>query len=317
MRIRSHRLRPLSVAARAAAALALACALGAGVAPDPARGAMPVGAVFLRVGVGARSAGIADADIVHCPDASALHWNPATLASATRREFLLLHNEWLGDVRQEYAGGVAPLGGGGLGIGLNGLYIGNIPRYVSDVPAAEAEGDFGAYDLAAQSGYGRFVHERVAVGIAAKGIFQKIDIETAYGIAADIGALYRTPIAGLDAAAVVANIGPAIRFLGAGAALPSEVRVGLGYARPIGLAALRAYALGRAMRRLNPRAQFGIEGTLRGVSLRLGGKIGYDLEDATYGLGYAAGRFAFDYAFVPFSEEDLGEAHRVSVAFSL
>ncbi len=306
-------------AARAAGILALGALAVFSAAPPlagTAHAADPVGAVFLRVGVGARAAALGDADIVGSTDASALHWNPAGLALLPRRELLLLHNEWLADVRQEYVGGVFPVGRGGFGVGMDGFYVDHIPRFIEDVPEAEAQGDFGAYDLAVLTGYGRRLAEPVSVGITVKAIAQKIDIESAYSAAVDVGMIYRTPYEGLDAGIVVSNIGPPIDFLGVSAALPLETRAGLGYRRPLGPFRASLYGLFHASRRLNPRAHFGAELTTHGVSLRAGAKTGYDAEDASYGMGYAVGRFGFDYAFVPFSEDLLGEAHRVSVSFS-
>lgn len=304
-----RRWRVSSIATVAVAILVLAHA-------GDAHARRPVGAVFLRVGVGARAAGLADADLVSMEDPSALHWNPAALSRLGRREILLLHNEWLGDVRQEFLGGAFPLGGGGWGVGMDGLYVGNIPRYVEDVPTQEAQSDFGAYDIAVMTGYGRAIGPGLAVGLAAKGVVQKIDYESAASAAADVGLLYATPIEGLDAAVVAANLGPPIEFLGVNADLPAEGRAGIGYRRSIGAARAGLFALWRAPRRLNPRAQVGIEVSLRGVSLRLGRKLGYDVESAAYGIGYEVGRFAFDYAFVPFSEDPLGDAHRVSLSLS-
>ncbi len=306
------------LARRARIGLALLALLGLPqfLLASSALGAEPVGAVFLRVGVGARSAGLADADIVTPADASLLHSNPAGLAHLDQREILLLHNEWLADVRQEFIGGVFPLGRGGFGLAANGFYLGNIPRYIDDVPTAEAQGDFGAYDLAVLAGYGRPLFAGLSLGAVVKGIFQHIDIESASSVALDVGARYRTPVDGLTLAAAVSNIGPSIDFGGSPASLPLEARAGGGYRRAIGRFNAGVFALCRASRRLNPRAHFGAEFGAHGFFLRAGAKTGYDAEDVAFGLGYEHGRFAVDYAFVPFSEDLLGEAHRVSLAFS-
>jgi hypothetical protein len=98
--------------------------------------------------------------------------------------------------------------------------------------------------------------------------------------------------------------------------LPLEARAGLGFRREVGPIDAGVYGLFRASKRLNPRGHFGAELSSHGVSLRAGAKAGYDAEDMAFGLGYAIGRFGFDYAFVPFSEEFLGDAHRISLAFS-
>lgn len=284
--------------------------------PHSARAADPVGAVFLRVGIGARSAALADADIVTSEDASVLNSNPAALGRLERREILLLHNEWLADVRQEFAGGVFPIGRGGFGVGANGFYVGNIPRFTEDVPTEEAQGDFGAYDLAVMGGYGRPIAGGVTVGAAVKGIFQHIDLESAESIALDLGAIYQTPVAGLDLGVTVSNLGPSIDFGGAPASLPLEARGGVGYRRGLGHFDVGIYGIYHASKRLNPRGHVGAEIGTHGFFLRAGAKSGYDSEDVAFGLGYERGRFAVDYAYVPFTEDLLGEAHRVSLSLA-
>jgi hypothetical protein len=315
----THRVTPFTATGRSArGTLAGSCILGLSLTllATPVAAESPVGAVFLRVGVGARSAGLADADIVTAADASLLHTNPAGLGHLERREILLLHNEWLADVRQEFIGGVFPIGRGGLGLAANGFYVGNIPRYVDEVPTAEAQGDFGAYDLAIMAGYGHPLAAGLTGGAVVKGIFQHIDIESASSFALDVGARYETPIEGLALAAVVTNIGPSIDFGGSPADLPLEGRAGAGYRHAIGPFDAGIYALYHASRQLNPRVHAGAEIGAHGIYLRAGGKTGYDAEDVAFGLGCEHGRFAVDYAFVPFSEDLLGEAHRVSLAFS-
>jgi len=302
----------LTRAAIAAWAAGLAF-LGAGAA----YAADPVGAVFLRVGVGARSAGLGDADIVSAHDASVLHSNPAGLAETSGPRILLHHNNWLADVRQEYIGGVFPLSAGGFGVGANGLYVGNIPRYVEDVPLDEPQGDFGYYALAVAGGYGREFIDRLATGVAVKAIREQIDIEGAWSFAADLGATYETPLDGCRVAVVVANIGPPIAVGGVDADLPLEARAGAGYRREFKNLVAEVHGLFRASRGLNPRANFGVEAGAHHVFLRGGLKFGYDLEDASFGVGCEAGRLTVDYAFVPLSEEQLGDAHRFSLSLAL
>lgn len=301
--------------ARAAAAACLAgltalCA-GAACAADP------VGAVFLRVGVGARAAGMGDADIVSARDASVLHSNPAGLARLARPQLLLHHNNWLADVRQEYVGGVFPLSAGGFGVGANGLYVGNIPRYVESVPLDEPQGDFGYYALAVAGGYGREFLDGIATGVAVKAVREQIDIEGAWSVAADLGVTYSPPVEGLRVGLVVANIGPPISLGGVDADLPLEARAGAGYRREFKNVAAEVHGLFRAARGLNPRAHFGAEAGAHHVFLRGGVKFGYDVEDVSFGLGCEAGRMMIDYAFVPFSEEQLGDAHRFSLSLAL
>ena len=308
-----HRPKITARIARAAASLlTIAAALGI---VTSANAAEPAGAVFLRVGVGARNAGMGDADLVGSRDPSVLYWNPAALANLSQREILLVHNNWLADVRQEYIGAAFPLSSGGFGFGANGLYVGNIPRYADDIPQSEPQGDFGYYALAFQGGYALPLTEQLDAGFSAKAIREQVDIEGAWTFALDAGALYEISPR-WRAAFVVANIGPAISLGGVDGQLPLEARAGVGYAREFGIVHTEVHGLYRATRALNPRAQLGLEVGAHRVFLRAGYKFGYDAEDLSFGLGCEVGRVAVDYAFVPFTEDLLGEAHRISLAFS-
>jgi hypothetical protein len=291
--------------------LTVAAALGIAASSHAAD---PAGAVFLRVGVGARNAGMGDADLVSSRDPSVLYWNPAGLSNLAQREILLLHNNWLADVRQEYVGGAFPLSTGGFGFGANGLYVGNIPRYVDDVPQAEPQGDFGYYALALQGGYAFPIGDGLDLGFSVKAIREQVDIEGAWTAAVDGGLLYEISPQ-LKAAFVVANLGPPISLGGVDGELPLEARTGVGYAHEFGIVHTEVHGLFRATRALNPRAHFGIEAGAHRVFLRAGLKLGYDTEDLSFGLGCEIGRISVDYAFVPFTEDLLGEAHRISLAF--
>ena len=84
----SQEFRPRLARALPVLAAALVLILGVLALARRADAAYPIGAVFLRVGVGARTAGMGDADLVSARDASVLYWNPAGLANLSEREIL-------------------------------------------------------------------------------------------------------------------------------------------------------------------------------------------------------------------------------------
>ena len=60
------------------------------------------GLSFLKIGVGGRATGMAEAFTAVTDDASATYWNPAGLMHASRNQLSLTHNEWFEDIRSEY-----------------------------------------------------------------------------------------------------------------------------------------------------------------------------------------------------------------------
>src|SRR5258706_12521042 len=95
--------------------LALALALTAGVV-SPASAQLALGdqrvgtssASFLRIGIGARAAGLGESFVAVANEPSAIYWNPAGLASLLRKEVAVSHNDWPGAVNYEHVTAVLP-----------------------------------------------------------------------------------------------------------------------------------------------------------------------------------------------------------------
>ncbi|MFQ5585057.1 MAG: hypothetical protein ACE5GL_11530, partial [Calditrichia bacterium] len=60
------------------------------------------GLAFLKVGIGARAAGMGEAFSAVVDDALGTYWNPAALASARGSNASLVYNSWLLDIRSEF-----------------------------------------------------------------------------------------------------------------------------------------------------------------------------------------------------------------------
>lgn len=121
-------VRPLRRLSLLAAVLVGAALPGAALA-DKYAGA------FMENGGGARALGMGAAFTAVADDPSATFWNPAGLATVTRRELLLMHSERFGDlVDRDFAAYVQPVGwrlfGGesaGIGVSIIRLGIDDIP----------------------------------------------------------------------------------------------------------------------------------------------------------------------------------------------
>ena len=181
------------------------------------------GVSFLKIPVGPRVVGMGEAAVAYIDDASALHYNPAGLANVPTYSALLAHNQGFLDMNQEYLAGV--YGSEGLGkFGLALDYWGSgsiqgvnirgesIPGYV-----------FSAVDWSLNLGYARSFSD-FSVGLGLKLIREQNESLSTSAVAVDVGAMYKTPLKGLNAGVSVANIGTKAKLDSEAFALPMQAR---------------------------------------------------------------------------------------------
>jgi hypothetical protein len=187
-----------------------------------------------------------------------------------------------------------------------------------DFPTGVPLGEFGAYDVAFALAYGRYLYPNVAVGLSLKPVYQRIDELSASGLAVDAGVYHVSRISGVKLAAVVANLGPPMKYDVEEYALPRYLKVGGSYEKEV------ASIDGRVLVTLDVmfpnddgvREHIGAEYCYRRMfALRAGYKAGYDSQGATFGFGVVYEEISLDYAFLPVSN-DLGDGHRFGLGFT-
>jgi len=279
------------------------------------------GAAFLKFGVGARPVSMGSAFVAVADDANAIYWNPAGLAGLEKREISAMHTEWITDIRYDFLGYVHPASRLGTFAGsFSYLSMGEMERRGEN--REKLSGGFTAYDLAVALSYSRALNQMMNLGVNLRFIQQKIENEDAYGIAFDLGGIYKVPVKGLSLGFTLQNLGPKMKFINEPYSLPLTLTVGAGYRFvpgltlaldvkhqliekrttlsfgteywPFSLLALRAGYVGRL---------------LSSIVDRRDEKIG-DLLGLGAGVGLRLFGYQMDYSFVPFG--DLGETHRVS-----
>ncbi len=274
------------------------------------------GALFLRVGFGARASAMGEAFTAVAEDASSIYWNPGAMAAVLGTNVTLAHNEYFASVRLEQAAVTHEATWGTIGFMFTGLYMDEMERY-EDTPSATSLGTFGAYDIAVSAAYARYIVPNLAAGISIKPIYERIDELSASGIAVDLGLYHVARIRGVKLAAVVGNVGPPMKFDVEEFALPRYVKVGGSFEREI------AALSGRVLVTLDGifpndgevREHVGAEYEYRRlVALRAGYKANYDVQGATFGAGFRWHEVAVDYAFLP--SEELGDNHRIGLGFT-
>lgn len=269
-------------------------------------------AQFLKMGAGARAAGMADAFSAVADDVTAGYWNPAGLQQISSPEMSVMQNNSLVETQYQYAGAALPMGRSAIGLSLFSMNYGSIDRY----SASDAkDGSFSAGSMAGSLTLSSQLREGLNFGISTKYIQEKIENESATGFAADIGLLMKTGAARWSA--TVQHLGPQMKFIQEKSSLPLTFRLGSS-------ATVMNKSLTVALDAIKPNdSALSIAGgveykpvsmiTFRGgYKLQTSNSVKADNSTGlTAGLGVNVGAFILDYAFVPFG--DLGNTHRFSL----
>ena len=275
------------------------------------------GFLSLRLGSGARAAGMGEAQVSLADDATAVYWNPSGLASIEGTSFALQHSEWLSTIRISSAAFRHATDYGVFGVHFSGMYMDEIPKV--ETASGTAIGNFNVYEVSVAVAWAMRFRDVWDVGVAVKGLNSKLDETSASGWAVDAGLRFHTKIEGLTFAAVAQHLGPDMTFIADPFKLPATGRLGADYKRELAQNndIVLAYDLELANDAKDPRNHFGVEYSYQKMlSLRAGYKTGFESQSATFGAGLQRAGYSFDYAYIDISN-DLGNSHRFSLGIDL
>lgn len=272
---------------------------------------------FLRLGVGARAAGLGSAYSALADDTSALHWNPAGLALLGKKELGLMHSEWLQGSKHDFVGYGHPFHIATVGVGITRLGEGKIEGRGE---ARESQGSFSAADTALTLGVGKTMRSGLSLGANAKYISSSIGQDRASSVAMDLGVLKTLARGKFSLGGAVRNLGPGMKFIRQRDPLPLAVALGGAY-RLNGSLVFSLDVSHEPYDQLTTLG-FGTEYTvLSRFSLRAGYGSGsfslsrrssWALEGFGGGFGLKIGNASADYAVTPLG--GLGVVHRASVS---
>lgn len=273
------------------------------------------GLSFLKFGFGARNVAMGDAGNAAANDVTALFYNPSRLSGLEGTEILVMHNEWIQDIRSEVIGIRTLIFGLPFAFGANVTTISDIE--VRSKPG-EPEAMFDANYFFGSISTGFEVYENFSAGLSVKYLYEGIFVDEAFGWGIDFGIHYKTNIEGLTASAVVRNIGSMGKLRIEKTKLPTEIRIGPAYQFDLSETKFDLLAAAELLKytatddiHFNLGAEIIYDNV---IALRGGYQSGYDSKNFTTGLGLIWGGLRFDYAFQPF-KYGLGSASLFSLQF--
>lgn len=292
-------------------------------------GAGTTGAAFLKIEGGSRPVGMGGAFAGLANDINTIFWNPAGLTAVHDQELTAMQHFSFADINNQTIGYAQRVDRLVWGASFLGSFT-EIERRQGPTEDPDSTVTVGGFATGLSFAYP--LGTAMSIGGTAKVISEQLDIQNAYGAAADVGVILRLFDNHLGIGVAVQNAG----VLDGGENLPMAVRAGVAYRMwkppmvaegaeeampPRELWALVADA-NLPLIDANPSFHIGAERWFYdSVAARLGYQIGMN-ENPSNGLSLGVGvrrsgedalaniDFQFDYAFVP--DAYVGNAHRVS-----
>ncbi len=170
------------------------------------------GLPFLKIGVG-RCTGMGNAFVAVADDATAAYWNPAGLALVGNRQVVVNHVDWIADINHEYFAFVTPTTVGSFALAVTALTLGEF----EETTVEEYQGTgrtFTGADIALGVSFARMITEKLAFGLTAKVVSEKIWDVGCAGAAFDFGVHYNTGWRNFRLAMAIVNFGPDLSYSG-------------------------------------------------------------------------------------------------------
>jgi len=289
---------------------------------------------FLKIGVGARAAGMGEAFVGISDDASALYWNPAGAAQVNSRKALFTHTAWPADIDYEFFGYVHPVSEN-IFLGVSGGFLHMEPMEIRTEYKPHGTGEFFNYsDMSLAATFAMKMTDRFSFGVSLKHVQENLAGLTMSGQMLDLGTYYWTGFKTLRFSVSLTNFGPQVAP--AGTYTKPTIEGGTGEFSYAEFSPPTIFRIGSAMNvveygphvltgsfQLNHPVDnaenfvFGGEYTFMNlVALRGGYKVNVDEGGLSFGGGLlipmmGIEKLRFDYAFTEFGR--LSNVHRFSI----
>jgi len=291
-------------------------------------------AQFLKIGVGSRASAMGDAFVAVANDASALYWNPAGLSLFADNQVIFSHNEWVVDIKHDFAGVVYHMDATNtFGVALTSLRTNDMPVTTEFAPFGTGE-YFTYSDLAVALSYSRKMTEQFSFGGTVRYVEETLDKLKMRAVMIDLGTFYYTGLGTSRFAVAVTNFGNQMAPDGEvvlwgkrkvtewqSFSPPTIFRIGFAF-EPY---QNEEHKVTTSIQLNHPNdnsenVSLGAEYTWKTtLFLRGGYKFNVDEQNYTFGAGVfvplSIANFTLDYAYSNFTK--LGSAHRFSIILGL
>ena len=281
---------------------------------------------FLKIGFGARAAGMGGAFVAVSDDASSLFWNCAGLAriDPDKSQVQLDHANWPGDLNFDVAAYAFHFKRIPGAFGLQARALSMNPMVETDSyhpdPTVGTGRTFDAGMMLFGLTYARSYTDKFSAGVTANYVQEGLAEFSQSTFTFDVGTLYDVGTLGMRIGMGIQNIGSQIKFIDREARMPAIFRVGAS-----------ANLISRAQSKLlgsfefshppdnSERLNAGMEYQFHNFAFLRGGYyFNYDAESWAAGAGFnfpvsSAGHAKLDYAFTEMG--DLGGVNRFTVQF--
>lgn len=177
------------------------------------------GATQLLIPVGARGIAMSGSTLVYSTGVEAVYWNPANLSRGeANTNVLFSHMNYIADINVEYGAVSTNIEGfGAIALSIKSLNIGSIPVTTVENPDGTGALFTPQFNTVGFT-YSRLLSDRIAVGVTANLVNERIDFVSSTGFAFNIGISYKNlaNVDGLSIAFVLKNLGGQMEYQGSG-----------------------------------------------------------------------------------------------------
>jgi hypothetical protein len=162
---------------------------------------------FLKIGNGARSAGMGESFVAVSNDMSSLYYNPAGLTLFNENGVFASHTQWFVDTRLEYAGGVYHFGGNNaIGLSVTSLRTEDM-KVTTELQPTGTGAYFRFSDLAIGLSFARQLTDQFSFGATVKYVEEQLGEVKMRSVLGDLGTYYKTGLGTSRFSVVIANFG--------------------------------------------------------------------------------------------------------------
>ena len=163
---------------------------------------------FLKIDPSARASAMANASTSLYGEASSLFYNAASLGRLTNVDIQFTYNQWIADIKYNYAVVAVPIEGiGTFSLQATSLNSGEMDVRTVEFPKGTGE-RYSVTNFALGLGFGLMLTDRVSVGLQVSYVQESIWHSSLYTFGLNFGVQYQVEENGLTVGASILNFGP-------------------------------------------------------------------------------------------------------------